>query len=64
MNVMIWNVRGLDNDPRQRDIKTLLMKNKAISIIGLVDTKEKFANEMKILYGMPIISNVLSYRLN
>lgn len=50
--MLIWNIRGLNKPPRQREVKKHLLHNKA-NFVGLVETKVRLAEE-KIMASIAI----------
>ena len=46
-NIASWNVRGLNNPNKQEDVKLFLNKSK-IGLVGLMETKVRKQNEMKV----------------
>jgi hypothetical protein len=42
MNILIWNVRGLNHPSKQREVKSMIRKNK-IGLICLIETRVKEA---------------------
>ncbi len=51
MNVLIWNVRGMNNIEKQRERRELIKKNKP-SIVGLVETKVCETRSSRIAHRM------------
>lgn len=47
MNMLIWNERGLNNSSRAQDILGVI-RDRAISLFGLLETKVQYANFNKI----------------
>lgn len=47
MNIICWNVRGMNDPSRERDVHELLVEHK-IGIVGLLETKVKQSNVGRI----------------
>lgn len=66
MNVLAWNIRGLNMPLKQREVKKMVKRLK-VSILGLVETRVKLENLVRIqaamFPGWGIIHNYSSHRL-
>lgn len=61
MNILVWNVRGLNSPSRLEDVKKLVEESR-VGIAGLVETKVKEKNTSFILNGVaPNWDSIFNY---
>lgn len=51
VNCLIWNVRGLNDDIRQFNVKALMKKHK-VSVAALLETKIKYGKSSRVLASL------------
>lgn len=59
-NILSWNVRGLNEQARKFEIRSLLRNNK-VSIAGLLETRVLYCNFKKLLRSLDDFDYIENY---
>lgn len=51
MNLLVWNVRGLNHPSKQKEVQSMI-RTKKIGLICLIETRVKVSNADRILASM------------